>query len=111
MRRSWLDQGDGSVVSIVNRNQNGIRFYLAHHFSVPRKDVDLSTTCAGAQSLVDVPPIPRTEGYFIKKLFMVVAASLLGSTRRHRHRGLAMRLLFVLQWSSDHLTSWGRCKR
>ena len=70
-------------------------------FQIPN-DVDLSTT--GARSPVDVPPLPRTEGHFIKKLFMVVVASLLGSTRRHRHRVLAMRLLFVLQWSSDHLT-------
>src|SRR5262249_11364852 len=70
-------------------------------FQIPNV-VDLSTT--GARSPVDVPPLPRTEGHFIKKLFMVVAASLLGSTRRRRHRVLAMRLLFVLQWSSDHLT-------
>ena len=53
----------------------------------PRHDADLSTS--GALSLVDVPPFLRTEGHLIEKLFVVVAAALLGST---------------LQWGSDYLT-------
>ena len=54
---------------------------------IPVHDADLSTS--GAPSLVDVPPFLRTEGHLIEKLFVVVAAALLGST---------------LQWGSDFLT-------
>jgi len=54
---------------------------------IPVHDADLSTS--GAPSLVDVPPFLRTEGHLIEKLFVVVAAALLGST---------------LQWGSDYLT-------
>jgi hypothetical protein len=81
----------------------GKRFYLEMQIGREPQDFDLST-CAGAQSLVDVPPSPRTEGDFIKKLLIVVATSLLELTRRLRHHLLAMHLLFVLQWGSGYLT-------
>jgi hypothetical protein len=63
----------------------------------PRGDVDLSTSTA-VLSVVDVPPLPGTEGRLIQKLFLVVAAGLLGS------RLLSMPLLFVPQWGGGHLT-------
>src|SRR5215510_8570406 len=54
-------------------------------------------------SLFDDPPSLRTEGHFIKKVFVVVATSLLPSRRGLRHRVLSMRLLFVPQGSGGHL--------
>jgi len=52
---------------------------------------------------VDVPPSLRAEWHFIKNVFIVVAASLRGSTRRFCYRVLSMRLLFIPQWGSGHL--------
>jgi hypothetical protein len=63
----------------------------------PRGEVDLSTSTA-VLSVVDVPPLPGTEGRLIQKLFLVVATGLSGS------RLLSMPLLFVPQWGGDHLT-------
>ena len=53
---------------------------------------------------IDVPPSLRAEWHFIKKVFIVAAASLFGLTRRLRCRVLSMRLLFIPQWGSGHLT-------
>ena len=61
--------------------------------------VELCTPAA--LSLFDVPPSLGTEGHFIKELFVIVAAPLLGS--RRRHRVLWMRLFFVPQWGGSHL--------
>ena len=55
---------------------------------IPVHDADLSTS--GALSLVDVPPFLRTEGHLIEKLFVVVAAALLGRATLH--------------WGSNYLT-------
>jgi hypothetical protein len=65
-----------------------------------RDDIDLS---AAVLILVDVPPSLRAEWHFIKKMFIVVATSLLGLTGRLRHCVLSMGLLFVPQWGSGHL--------
>jgi len=61
--------------------------------------IDLSS--AAVLRLVDIPPSKGTERHFIKNLLIVVAASLLCSTRRLRHRVLSMRLLFVSQRGSS----------
>jgi hypothetical protein len=61
--------------------------------------------CApAAPSLFDDPPPLRTEWHFIKKIFVVVAASFLGSRSRLYQRVLSMRLLFVPHWGGSHLT-------
>jgi hypothetical protein len=67
----------------------------------PRDYVELSTPAA--PSLFDGPPSLSTEGQLIKYVFVVVAASLLGSRRRLRHRVLSMRLLLVPEWRGGHL--------
>ena len=105
-----MDQGDtGSVGSTANRGQNGIRC-LPHGLNRKMKNgrdcrnhIDLSASAA-VLLLIDVPPSPRAERHFIKKVFIVVAASLLRSARRRRHRALPIRLLFVPHWGSGHLT-------
>ena len=53
---------------------------------------------------IDVPPSLRAEWHFIKNVFIVIAASLGGSTRRLCYRVLSMRLFFIPPWGSGHLT-------
>jgi hypothetical protein len=65
---------------------------------ISRGEIDLSTSTA-MLSVIVVPPLPGTEGRLVQKLFLVVAARLLGS------RVLSMRLLFVPQWGGGHLTT------
>ena len=76
--RRWVDRFDHC------KSQADWRRVSCRH---PRHDADLSTSWA--LPLVDVPPFLRTEGHLVEKLFVVVAAVLLGST---------------LQWGSDYLT-------
>jgi hypothetical protein len=85
VQRPRLGQDDGSIgPMIANRMQTYGRGRSGRD---PRQDADLSAS--GALSLVDVPPFLRTEGYLIEKLFVVVAAALLGPT---------------LSWGSDYLS-------
>lgn len=87
--RRWVDGFDHRKSQAIGVAIPGPPFNLedADLVEIPVHDADLSTS--GALSLVDVPPFLRTEGHLIEKLFVVVAAALLGST---------------LQWGSDYLT-------
>jgi len=60
---------------------------------------------------IDVPPSLRAEWHFIKNVLIVAAASLGGLTRRLCYRVLSLRLLFIPQWGSGHLTYYARSKR
>ena len=70
-----------------------------------KADADLDPlTSATVTVLLDIPPSLRAEWHFIKNVFIVIAASLGGSTRRLCYRVLSMRLFFIPPWGSGHLT-------
>jgi len=53
--------------------------------------------------VVDGPPSLRAERHFVKKVLIVVAASLRRSIRGLRHHVWSMRSLFVPEWGGGHL--------